>query len=154
MQIILMTSDTVATLNQSHTVITALIVFKGYDTDAFFYSVCMICWNKSYIDQCLLGRVVVSVTWRTDMNANSCFRATHFLFRVNCFSSLFMCLYLGKDRYVSRVLCHKRWPRLILWVFGNWENTSPSFTYHFKVCSCCRNDTSAVSGSWKDLKAI
>lgn len=36
MQIILMTSDTVATLNQSHTVITTLIVFKGYDTDAFF----------------------------------------------------------------------------------------------------------------------
>lgn len=36
MQIILMTSDTVATLNQSHTVITTRIVFKGYDTDAFF----------------------------------------------------------------------------------------------------------------------
>jgi len=37
MQIILMTSDTVAT--QSHTVITALIVL-GYDTDAFF-TVCV-----------------------------------------------------------------------------------------------------------------
>lgn len=36
MQIISMTSDTVATPNQSHTVITALIVFKGYDKDAFF----------------------------------------------------------------------------------------------------------------------
>ena len=36
MQIILMTSDTVATLNQSHTVVTALIEFQGYDTDAFF----------------------------------------------------------------------------------------------------------------------
>lgn len=36
MQIILMTSDTVATLNQSHTVITTPIAFWGYETNAFF----------------------------------------------------------------------------------------------------------------------
>lgn len=84
-----------------------------------FYSVCMICWNKSYIDQYLLDCVVMSITGRTEVTA-----CGDLLFSVwPGFCSVLMTSYLRKDRQAAGVLNYTIWGRLILCACSNWENT-------------------------------
>lgn len=53
LQIFLMTSDTVATLSPIPHCQHSSDSIRLWYRCIFFYNVCIICWNKSYIDQCL-----------------------------------------------------------------------------------------------------
>lgn len=142
-KIILMTSDTVATLNSithcHHSSDSVLRIWYR----CIFYSVCMICWNKSYIDQCLLDCVVTSVT--SDMTRVS---FPSLQVSIPCLVSVLCWLNLeGKNGWqAAGVLCYKS---LREFNFINMKELR-KHTHHFLLF---QGDTAAVSGSWTCRKA-